>query len=79
MNPFMKPMKDDQRTPGQRAADALIEACRNGGSRRADGAGPCPQLTIRASLDTLAGTPGAPAGELEWGGTVPAATVTDCA
>jgi hypothetical protein len=75
MNPFMRPMKDDQRTPGQRAADALIEACRNGGSRRADGAGPCPQLIIRASVDTLAGAPGAPAGELEWGGTVPAATV----
>ena len=75
MNPFMKPMKDDQRTPGQRAADALIEACRNGGSGRADGAGPRPQLIIRATLDTLAGTPGAPPGELEWGGTVPAATV----
>jgi len=78
MNPFMKPMKDDQRTLGQRAADALIEACL-GGSQRADGAGPRPQLIIRASLETLAGTPGAPAGELEWGGTIRAATVTDCA
>src|ERR1700736_4585461 len=37
--------------------------------------GPRPQLIIRASLDTLAGTPGAPAGELEGGGTVPAETV----
>jgi Domain of unknown function (DUF222)/HNH endonuclease len=73
MNPYMKPLKDDKRTPGQRAADALIEAC--SASRRADGAGPRPQLIIRASLDTLAGTPGAPAGELEWGGTIPAATV----
>ena len=26
-------------------------------------------------MDTLAGTPGAPAGELEWGATVPAAAV----
>ena len=74
MNPYMKPLKTDTRTPGQRAADALIEACRGGG-RRADGAGPCPQLIIRATVDPLAGTPGAPAGELEWGGTVPAATV----
>jgi hypothetical protein len=32
-------------------------------------------VIIRASLDTLAGTPGAPAGELEGGGTVPAETV----
>jgi hypothetical protein len=75
MNPYMKPLKDDKRTAGQRAADALIEACRNSGSRRADGAGPRPPLIIRASLDTLAGTPGAPAGEVEWGGMVPAATV----
>jgi Domain of unknown function (DUF222)/HNH endonuclease len=73
MNPYMKPLKDDKRTAGQRAADALSEAC--SGSRRADGAGPRPQLIIKANLDTLAGTPGAPAGELEWGGSVPAATV----
>jgi hypothetical protein len=32
-------------------------------------------LIIRASLDTLTGIPGAPAGELEGGGTVPAETV----
>ena len=78
LNPYMKPVNNDKRTPGQRAADALIEACRGGGGR-ADGAGPRPQLIIKANLDTLAGTPGAPAGELEWGGTIPAATVTDCA
>jgi hypothetical protein len=30
---------------------------------------------IRASLETLAGTPGAGAGELEWGGSVPTETV----
>jgi hypothetical protein len=69
----MKPIKDDDRSHGQRQHDALIELCRQG-SRR-DGAGPRPQLIIRASLDTLAGMPGAPAGELEGGGTVPAATV----
>ena len=33
------------------------------------------QLIIKASVDTLAGIDGAPAGELEWGGTLPAETV----
>src|SRR2546425_3081831 len=72
---FLKPIKDDARTYGQRQHDALIELCRQGSGGKRDGAGPRPQLIIRASLDTLAGTPGAPAGELEGGGTVPAATV----
>src|SRR3989442_12725414 len=72
---FMKPIKDDARTYGQRQHDALMELCRQGSGGKRDGAGPRPQLIIRASLDTLAGTPGAPAGELEGGGTVPAATV----
>ena len=72
---FMKPIKDDGRTYGQRQHDALMELCRQGSGGKRDGAGPRPQLIIRASLDTLAGTPGAPAGELEGGGTVPAATV----
>jgi len=70
------PGKDDGRTPGQRRADALVELGRRGGSgSKRNGAGPRPQLIIRASLDTLAGIPGAPAGELEGGGTVPAETV----
>src|SRR5438445_1698127 len=47
----------------------------NATAAKRDGAGPRPQLVIRASLDTLAGTRGAPAGELEGGGTVPAETV----
>src|SRR5437867_249372 len=42
---------------------------------RVDGAGPRPQLIIRATVETLAGIPGAPAGELEGGSTVPAETV----
>src|SRR5256886_1229767 len=76
LEPFMKPVKDDARNYGQRRVDALMELCRQGGSgSRRDGAGPRPQLIIRASLDTLAGTKGAPAGELEGGGTVPAETV----
>lgn len=75
---LMKPIKDDRRTHGQRCADALVEYCRQGSSK-GDSSGPRPQLIIRASLDTLAGIPGAAAGELEGGGTVPAETVTDCA
>jgi Domain of unknown function (DUF222) len=76
LQPFMKPIPNDERSYGQRSVDALMELCRQGssGSRR-DGAGPRPQLIIRASLDTLAGIKGAPAGELEGGGTVPAETV----
>jgi len=81
LQPFMQPIKDDERSFGQRQHDALIELCRQGAGKREgaggkrDGAGPRPQLIIRASLDTLAGLSGAPAGELEGGGTVPAATV----
>src|SRR6202171_6378256 len=70
---FMKRSKDDERSHGQRQHDALIELCRQRSQR--DGAGPWPQLIIRARLGTLAGISGAPAGELEGGGTVPAATV----
>ncbi len=72
---YMKPIKDDERSFGQRQHDALIELCRQGTVGKRNGSGPRPQLIIRASLDTLAGLPGAPAGELEGGGTVPAATV----
>jgi hypothetical protein len=72
---FMKPVKDDARSYGQRSADALMELSRHGSGSKRDGAGPRPQLIIRASFDTLVGTPGAPAGELEGGGTVPAETV----
>src|SRR5438093_10227351 len=75
LQPFMKPVKDDARNYGQRSVDALMELCRQGSGSRRDGAGPRPQLIVRASLDTLAGTRGAPAGELEGGGTVPAETV----
>jgi Domain of unknown function (DUF222) len=75
LEPFMTPMKEDERSFGQRQHDALIELCRQRAGGKRDGAGPRPQLIIRASVDTLAGSPGAPAGELDAGGTVPAATV----
>src|SRR6184192_1062748 len=71
----MKPIKDDDRTHGQRCADALVEFCRQGSGSKRDGSGPRPQLIIRATVETLAGIPGAPAGELEGGSTVPAETV----
>ncbi len=75
LQPFMRPTKDDDRSYGQRQHDALIELCRRGSGSKRDGSGPRAQLIIRASVDTLAGVPGAPAGELEGGGTVPAETV----
>jgi len=75
LNAGMLPGKDDDRTPGQRRADALVELCRRRAGGSASGAGPRPHLVIRASLDTLLGAPGAPAGELETGGLVPAETV----
>jgi Domain of unknown function (DUF222) len=84
LEPFAKPTKNDTRSPDKRLADALVERCRSraAGGRPAgpeaghpDGAGPRPQLIITANLDTLAGIEGAPAGQLEWGGTVPGETV----
>src|SRR5207247_3939430 len=64
------------RTAGQRLADALLELCKQRpAGKNGDGAGPRPQLIIRATVETLAGIPGAPAGELEGGSTVPAETV----
>ena len=68
----MLPGKDDDRTPGQRRADALVDLCRR---KTGDGTGSPPHLIIRASVETLMGAAGAPAGELETGGSVPAETV----
>jgi hypothetical protein len=76
LEPFAKPTKDDTRTSDQRLADALVERCQiRAGVGHPDGAGPRPQLIIKACRDTLAGINGAPAGDLEWGGTLPAETV----
>jgi hypothetical protein len=61
--------RDDERTPGQRRADALVEIATRtldrgdlpvrGGQR--------PHITITATLETLRGDPGAPAALLDWG------------
>lgn len=75
MEPFMKPSKNDERTAGQRAHDALVQACERVAAGRADSASPRPLLIIRTSVDTLAGIDGAPAGELEGGGLIPMETV----
>src|SRR5438034_8382410 len=77
IEPYAKPSKVDERTAGQRMADALLEVCRRGGTGLGSGygGGPRPQLIITAAVDTLAGIDGAPAGQLEWGGTVSAETV----
>jgi hypothetical protein len=75
LEPFLKPSKNDDRSGGQRMHDALIELCRRAAGGRTDGAGPRPQIIVKASVDTLAGLPKAPAGEIEDGGMVPAETV----
>jgi hypothetical protein len=75
MEPFMKPSKNDERTAGQRAHDALVEVCQSIGGGRADGSPAPPQLIVKTSVDTLAGIPGAPPGEIDFGGTIPAETV----
>src|SRR2546430_9816493 len=75
LNAHMMPGKDDDRTPGQRRADALVEICRRPGKASADGAGSRPHLIITASVDTLAGIPGSPAARLDSGAMVPSATV----
>ncbi|MGP8162099.1 MAG: DUF222 domain-containing protein [Candidatus Dormibacteria bacterium] len=68
---------DDLRRRDRRLADALVELAghaldtgalpQNGGQR--------PHLQVTATLETLEGRDGSPAGELEWGGPIAAETV----
>src|SRR6202795_3780649 len=72
LDPYARPTKGDQRTPGQRLADGLVTHFRRGaGQGHPDGAGPRPQLIIKADLDTLASIAGAPRGRPGGGGTPP--------
>ena len=75
MEPFLKPTKNDERTGGQRAHDALMQACQRAGTPAGDSATPRPQVVVTTTAATLAGIEGAPAGELEGGGTVPSESV----
>ncbi|HUA29444.1 MAG TPA: DUF222 domain-containing protein [Streptosporangiaceae bacterium] len=69
---------EDIRTRGQRAHDALEEACRRliGSARLPDRGGQPTQLVVHASLDQLRGLPGAAAAEAAWG--APAAPGDEC-
>jgi hypothetical protein len=75
VEPSAPPAADDDRSPGQRRADRLIELLSRGGLASREGAGPRPYLIVRTSLETLVGEPGAPAGELDDAGPIPAETV----
>jgi len=62
-------LKEDDRTPAQRRADALVEIagrCLDSGQLPLRG-GQRPHISITATLETLRGDPGAPAAELDWG------------
>jgi hypothetical protein len=61
--------RGDERTPGQRRADGLVELatrCLDSGELPVRG-GQRPHLTITASLETLRADPRAPAALLDWG------------
>lgn len=68
---------EDQRRRKRRSADGLIELAEftlNAGTLPAQG-GERPHLAVTATIDTLVGRQGAPAGELEFSTPIPAATV----
>jgi hypothetical protein len=61
--------RDDERTPGQRRADGLVELATrvlDSGELPVRG-GQRPHLTVTATLETLRADPGAPAALLDWG------------
>ena len=68
---------DDRRPRSQRMGDALVELANHGldAGVLPSIAGQRPHLTVTTTLDKLAGTPGAPAAELEYAGPIPAATL----
>ena len=70
------PTNDDDRTPGQRRADALRDLARTSldGRRLGTVGGQRPHLVITASAETLAGLPGAPPAEMAGVGPIPIET-----
>jgi len=71
------PEHDDERTPGQRRADALVDLARRPltGSKLGTTGRMRPHLVITASVETLAGVPGAPAADLQGLGPISNETV----
>ena len=70
------PPSDDERTPRQRRADALVEVMRrqlNGGQLPEVG-GQKPHLVVTTDMATLTKQPGSQAAELEWAQPIPAET-----
>jgi len=70
------PVYDDQRTPKQRRADALVELARQQLDRAElpEVGGQRPHLSVIVEMSTLTKQPGSPVAELEWGGPIPAET-----
>jgi hypothetical protein len=70
------PTKDDDRTPGQRRADALRDLARKSldGSKLGTVGGQRPHLIITASAETLLGLKGAPPAEMAGVGPIPMET-----
>ena len=70
------PGKDDERTPGQRRIDALVDLARRplDGRKLGSVGGQRPHLIITASVETLAGLPGAPPAEMSGVGPIPIET-----
>jgi hypothetical protein len=69
--------KDDARTVGQRAHDALVDVCKRAmdGGKLPERGGQRPHLIITTSVDALAGLPGQPSGNLLGTSGVPAETI----
>jgi hypothetical protein len=70
------PSKDDDRTPGQRRVDALVDLARKplDGSKLGRVGGQRPHLVITASAETLLGLKGAPPAEMAGVGPIPMET-----
>jgi hypothetical protein len=69
--------EDDLRHRDRRLADALVELAGHALDSGAlpQSSGQRPHLQVTATLDTLKGLDGSPAGELEWGGPIATETV----
>ncbi len=68
MSVLRPPAENDDRSPGQRRADALIDLARrqlDSGTLPETG-GQKPHISVNVEMTTLAKEPGAPAAEMEW-------------